>query len=153
VASILHKVNQVICLDDVLKDILSSLSLIMIDNEIQQVSYSGAGDLPLLHYQSKSAQLKKVGSDGLLLGLFPEGEYTEQHIHLEDNDRLFIFTDGMTDLFAGTGKKSDYNQFMNTLSPLLVHEKSFKQLQQEYFALPAGGRVDDCSIIQIHKQS
>ena len=153
VASILRKVNEVICLDDVLKDILSSLSLILIDNETQEISYSGAGDLPLLHYRANAKQLKQITSDGLLLGLFANGNYTEQQIHLEDNDRLLIFTDGMTDFSAGSSKKSDYNQFMNNLEPFLTHNQSFKALEQEYFASSTSEKVDDCSIIQIYKVS
>lgn len=153
VASILHKVNEVICLDDVLKDMLSSLSLVMIDKQTQQISYSGAGDLPLLYYNAITAETKQISSDGLLLGLFPDGKFSEQQISLGNNDRLFIFTDGMTDLTAGSGKKSDYNQFVNSLQPLLKHNRSFESLKHELFELPATLRVDDCSIIQIRKTS
>jgi sigma-B regulation protein RsbU (phosphoserine phosphatase) len=151
VASILHKVNEVICLDDVLKDTLSSLSLIMIDTGTQQVSYSGAGDLPLLYYNARIGTTKRISSDGLLLGLFSDGKFSEQQISLENNDRLFIFTDGMTDLSAGSGKKSDYNQFTNSLSPLLNDNYTFERLKHELFELSANLRVDDCSIIQIRK--
>lgn len=153
VSSILRKVNEVICVDDVLKDMLSSLSLVMIDTAENRVVYSGAGDLPLLHYSHEASQLKKIGSDGLLLGLFPNASFTEQQIGLGNNDRLFIFTDGMTDLTAGKVKKSDYNHFMNSLSPLLNEEYSFESMKKELFEVPAELRVDDCSIIQIRKTS
>jgi phosphoserine phosphatase RsbU/P len=151
VASILSKVNQMICLDDVLKDILSSLSLIMIDHETKQLSYSGAGDLPLLHFEAQTGQIKQVSSDGLLLGLFEQGNYSEKNVSLAKDDRLFIFTDGMTDLSAGVGKKSDYNSFRNSLIPLLTNNYNFEGLKDELFASLADKRVDDCSIIQIHK--
>ncbi|MGN6180772.1 MAG: SpoIIE family protein phosphatase [Mucilaginibacter sp.] len=153
VASILRKVNEVICLDDVLKDMLSSLSLVMIDSETQQISYSGAGDLPLLYFNAKTAVTKQISSDGLLLGLFPDGRFSEQQISLENNDRLFIFTDGMTDLSAGSGKKSDYKQFTNSLSPLLECDYTFESLKYKLFESSADLRVDDCSIIQIRKTS
>lgn len=153
VASILRKVNEVICLDDVLKDMLSSLSLVMIDSETQQISYSGAGDLPLLYFNAKTAVTKQISSDGLLLGLFPDGRFSEQQISLENNDRLFIFTDGMTDLSAGSGKKSDYKQFTNSLSPLLECDYTFESLKHKLFESSADLRVDDCSIIQIRKTS
>jgi len=151
VASKLRKVNEVICLDDVLKDMLSSLSLVLIDTSVNRISYSGAGDLPLLHYSAETSQLNRISSDGLLLGLFRNGNFTEQNISLENNDRLFIFTDGMTDLFAGDGKKSDYSQFMNRLKPLLDANHSFEDLKNELFESATSLRVDDCSIIQIRK--
>jgi sigma-B regulation protein RsbU (phosphoserine phosphatase) len=151
VASIMQKVNDVICYDDVLKDILSSLSLIMIDNKTQQISYAGAGDLPLLYYESKTSQIKKITADGLLLGLFPDGIYTEQHIKLAKDDQLFIFTDGMIDFLDLKGKKSDYNNFMNDIEPLLNKKYTFKQLKTDLFEATLATRVDDCSIINIYK--
>lgn len=151
VASILKKVNKVICLDDVLKDMLSSLSLVMIDTAANIITYSGAGDLPLLHYNPETAQFKKVGSDGLLLGLFPDADFTEQQISLGINERLFIFTDGMTDLSVGNVKKSDYNLFMNNLLPLLNDDHPFEKIKNELFEVSTDRRVDDCSIIQIRK--
>lgn len=151
VSSILQKVNNVICLDDILKDILSSLSLLMIDNETQQITYSGAGDLPLLHYDSKAARFKKISSDGLLLGLFPDGNYTEQLINLAKDDQLFIFTDGMTDFSDSGGKKSDYNIFANELEPYLNKKYNFEQIKTDLFKPAITARVDDCSIINIYK--
>ena len=153
VAEILQKVNEVICLDDVLKDILSSLSLLMIDNQTQQITYSGAGDLPLLHYEAKTKQLKQISGDGLLLGLFAGSNYGEQQISLSKGDQLFIFTDGMIDFSGNTGKKSDYNNFANNLAPLLNAEMPFENIKKSLFEAAAATQVDDCSIISIYKTS
>ncbi len=151
VASILQKVNDVICYDDVLKDILSSLSLLMIDNETNQISYSGAGDLPLLHYEAETGLLKKVYADGILLGLLANSVYTEQRINLGKNDQLFIFTDGMIDFSNDKGKKSDYDGFMNNLKPFLNKSYNFKELETNLFESAPATRVDDCSIININR--
>ncbi|HEX3384849.1 MAG TPA: fused response regulator/phosphatase, partial [Mucilaginibacter sp.] len=104
-AEILQKVNSVICYDNALKDILSTMSLIMIDKQEQVVSYSGAGDLPVLHYKACTGEMVQVESSGLLLGLFPDGGYTEEHIKLATNDQLFIFTDGLIDYEDENGEK------------------------------------------------
>jgi phosphoserine phosphatase RsbU/P len=151
VGSILQKVNEVICLDDVLKDILSSLSLLMIDNETQQISYSGAGDLPLLYYEAKTSQLKQISGDGLLLGLFAWSTYGEQLINLAKDDQLFIFTDGMIDFSATDGKKSDYNSFSKNIDSLLNNKHSFKRIKSVLFEPSLAIQVDDCSIINIRK--
>jgi len=151
VGSILQKVNNVICYDDVLKDILSSLSLLMIDNETKQISYSGAGDLPLLHYEAATGELKKVNGDGILLGLLADGIYTEQRINLAKDDQLFIFTDGMIDSLDVNGKKSDYNGFMNNLKSFLNKNNNFKALETGLFDYAPTTRVDDCSIINIFR--
>jgi len=151
VGSILQKVNDVICLDDVLKDILSSLSLLMIDNETQIITYSGAGDLPLLHFEAGTSSLKQIRGEGLLLGLFGGNEYTEQQITLSENDQLFIFTDGMIDFSGDTGKKTDYSTFVHNIDLMLNKKYSFKRIQEELFEPLIAVQVDDCSIINIRK--
>jgi len=151
VGSILQKVNDVICLDDVLKDILSSLSLLMIDNETQIITYAGAGDLPLLHFEANTLTLKQISGDGLLLGLFAGNEYTGQQITLSKNDQLLIFTDGMIDFSDDTGKKSDYNTFERNIDLMLNKKYSFKRIQDELFEPSLAVQVDDCSIINIRK--
>ena len=151
VGSILQKVNDVICLDDVLKDILSSLSLLMIDNETLIITYAGAGDLPLLHFEADTSTLKQISGDGLLLGLFAGNEYTEQQITLAKNDQLLIFTDGMIDFSDDTGKKSDYNTFARNIDLMLNKKYSFKRIQDELFEPSLAVQVDDCSIINIRK--
>lgn len=153
VGSILQKVNDVICLDDVLKDILSSLSLLMIDNETHVITYSGAGDLPLLHYKAETLTLKQINGDGLLLGLFADSNYSEQLIELAENDQLFIFTDGMIDFSDSNGNKSDYNSFSNKIYCLLNKKHSFKRIKDELFEPALTVQVDDCSIINIRKKT
>jgi len=153
VSDILKKVNEVICLDDVLKDILSSLSLLMIDNQTQQISYSGAGDLPLLHYQAQTSRLKQISGDGLLLGLFAGSSYSGQTITLDAGDQLFIFTDGMIDFAGDKGNKSDYKGFTARLETLLNEGIPFGIIKNTLFAPAADVQVDDCSIINIYKTS
>jgi len=149
-AKILQQVNDVICFDEVLKDILSSLSLILIDSESAIITYSGAGDLPLLHYKHAENAFKHISSSGLLLGLFADGSYSEQQLTLQPKDGLFIFTDGMIDFADGTGKKSDYNLFAARLLDLLKNGSSFTDIKKQ-FEQNLQGQVDDQSVICIYK--
>ncbi|MBS7566249.1 fused response regulator/phosphatase [Mucilaginibacter sp. Bleaf8] len=149
-AVILQKVNYIVCHDDMLRDVLSSLSLLRVDRVTGQLFYAGAGDMPLLHYHAQSGELKQVNSSGLLLGMFADGSYDEQEIKLNSNDRLFIFTDGLTDYAAEEGKKSDYDSFALRLQQLLTYNPSFESLKQELVP-KIETLVDDCTIIQIHK--
>ena len=151
-AEILQKVNSVICYDNALKDILSTMSLIMIDKQEQVVSYSGAGDLPILHYKGCTGELEQVESSGLLLGLFEDGGYTEERIELKANDQLFIFTDGLIDYEDAGEKKTDYNLFKNKLSGMIAEGLNFKQIRNNLLQNLSPSLVDDCSIINIKKQ-
>lgn len=151
-AEILQKVNSVICYDNALKDILSTMSLIMIDKQEQVVTYSGAGDLPMLRYKGCTGTLEQVESSGLLLGLFPDGGYTEERIELKQNDQLFIFTDGLIDYEDNGEKKTDYNLFKNKLQGMIGEGLNFKQIRNSLLQNLSPALVDDCSIINITKQ-
>lgn len=150
-AKILQQVNTIICFDEVLKDILSSLSLLLIDSQTNKITYSGAGDLPLLHYSYEAGELNMISSSGLLLGLFEEGNYNEKEITLKQGDRLFAFTDGMIDFVDATGKKSDYNQFSKRLKPFMEKQNNFTQIVSDLFNHNLNEQVDDRSIISIYK--
>lgn len=151
-AEILQKVNSVICYDDALKDILSTMSLVMVDKQEQVITYAGAGDLPALHYKAEASEMAQVDSDGLLLGLFPDGGYTEQRVQLKPGDQFFIFTDGLIDYEENGEKKSDYNLFKDKLLHMIEDKMTFKQIRQHLLQNLSPALVDDCSIINISKQ-
>jgi len=150
-SSILDKVNSVVCFDDVLKDILSTLSLVLIDSETGAITYSGAGDLPLLHYKSIEKEMEIVTSSGLLLGLFENGNFNRQEICLEKGDSLFIFSDGMIDFSDLAGKKSDYNMFTGMIRKNLNCGQTFTQIKDNFANNGLNEQVDDRSIISITK--
>lgn len=151
-AVILQKVNQIICTDEALQDILSSVSLLMIDQQTNRITYAGAGDLPVLRYRADTQTLEKMQTGGLLLGLFPDGSYDEQQINMATGDQLFIFTDGVID-YAVDDKhaKSDYHFFMSKLDELTRTESPFESLKAFLSKQSADKQVDDCSIIHLLK--
>lgn len=149
-AKILAQVNNVICQDEVLKDILSSMSLVLIDSQTSTITYSGGGDLPLLHYKHAEGTFTNISSSGLLLGLFTDGNYNQRELIMQPNDGLFIFTDGMIDFADASGKKSDYNRFAASLLTMLKTQTSFTDMK-ELFEHDLQGQVDDKSIIGIYK--
>ncbi|OKS85930.1 SpoIIE family protein phosphatase [Mucilaginibacter polytrichastri] len=151
VASILEKVNQIICEDEALKDILSSLSLLMVDHEKGHVTYAGAGDLPLLYYQAKTKKFESLRCSGLLLGMFTNVEYDEQQINMQPGDQLFIFTDGIIDYAVAGDTKSDYNLFAKKLETITDSRNSFDKLKQFLVKQPPASQVDDGSIIHVYK--
>ena len=150
-ATILQKVNNIIFYDDVLKDILLSLSLLLIDSETNKIVYSGAGDLPLLHYKAQTGSVVHIASSGLLLGLFEQGNYTQQEIFLDAGDQLLIFTDGMIDFATDAGKKSDYNLFTQLVQPYLTTENAFSKMKEDLFNKGLNKQIDDQTIISIYK--
>jgi sigma-B regulation protein RsbU (phosphoserine phosphatase) len=148
--SILQKINAVVYHDPVVNDVLSSLSLLMVDTLGASITYSGAGDLPLLYYNTVDKSLKQIGSSGMLLGLMPDGDFDEQVLKLNTGDRLFIFTDGIIDFEDTNGKKTDYNTFTEAVKPYLG--QSFAAFKKSTFLQgKTVAHIDDCSLIHLQK--
>lgn len=151
-AAILQKVNHIIATDEVLADILSSLSLLMIDHEKNTISYSGAGDLPIVYYEAATGRLTELQSSGLLLGLFADGMYEEQQMAMQANDQLFIFTDGIIDYAVDKDhSKSDYKYFVQKLKEITDKQDTFANLKDYLKKNAVTAQVDDCSIIHLLK--
>lgn len=150
-AKILQQVNKIICYDDVLKDIFSSLSLLLINTTTGCVSYSGAGDLPLLHYSAAKSKVSTISSSGLLLGLMADGSYSEKEITLNKGDTLFAFTDGIIDFADATGKKTDYHGFAQQLQQWLNNGEGFAGIKKHLEQKQDIQQIDDQSIISIYK--
>jgi phosphoserine phosphatase RsbU/P len=58
----------------------------------------GGHPRPLLLRPDGTAQV--VGAMGPLLGVIPEAKFTDEHVELERDDLLVLYTDGLTDALA-----------------------------------------------------
>jgi sigma-B regulation protein RsbU (phosphoserine phosphatase) len=153
-AAILNKINRVVMHDPVLNEVLSTLSMMMIDVEEQSINYAGAGDLPVLYYKKEDESLTTIKSTGLLLGIFEDGSYTENTLKLNSGDELMLITDGIIDFEDKQGKITDYNRFPDTIGHLLGTENSFDRIMKHSFIINKSiEQIDDCSIIHIRKES
>jgi sigma-B regulation protein RsbU (phosphoserine phosphatase) len=150
--TIVQKINKLICMDEGLQNILSSLSLLLLDSETGEVHYTGAGDLPLISYQPSSGKTSTILSSGLLLGLLDDGFYDKQVIHMKTGDQLVIFTDGMIDIPSDGTKKSDYPFFVSKIKPHLGGSESFEMIKSNVLeGINDTNQMDDASLIFIEK--
>lgn len=148
--NILEKINTIVYHDPVVNDVLSSVSLLMIDAEEGAVKYSGAGDLPILFYNFEDKAASQVRSSGMLLGLMPDGDYDELVLKLNPGDQLYVLTDGLIDYEGPDGKKTDYETFTQAVAPYLGQPfGGFKK--GEFLKEKAIAQIDDCSLIYLQK--
>jgi sigma-B regulation protein RsbU (phosphoserine phosphatase) len=151
-ASIIAKINRVIVLDTVLADVLSTLTLLMVDHKTGKIHYSGAGDLPIICYKASEKKLHSIESSGLLLGAMPDGQYDEKVIEMEKGDQLIIVSDGMIDFDTESGKKSDYDLFFKKMKIVAGQDDSFDLIKDVTFSDEnSKGFVDDCSLIFLER--
>ncbi|MBK0379015.1 fused response regulator/phosphatase [Mucilaginibacter segetis] len=148
--SILQKINAVVYHDPVVNDVLSSLSLVMIDAANGSVKYSGAGDLPLLYYNSNTRKANRITSSGMLLGLMIDGDFNETELILNKNDILFTLTDGIIDFETPQGKRTDYDVFEKAVEAFF--DRPFREFKEgDFLKEKALEHVDDCSLIYLKK--
>lgn len=151
-ASILNKINRIVCLDPVLGDVLSTLSLLRIDKTSSSVYYSGAGDLPIIIYHKLERKTCTKQSKGLLLGIMEDGLYDEDVLKLATGDQVIVISDGMIDFDELNVKKTDYNLFLTELKPILGKEDTFMQIKKNMFSdSKKRAVVDDRSLVFIQK--
>jgi sigma-B regulation protein RsbU (phosphoserine phosphatase) len=90
---IMSKVNESIYNDERISDVFVTMSLVLIDKSKKSLSYSGAGDLPLLYFNQ--SEILPIKSKGVLLGFSEDGNYEDVDIELKTNDYIFLITDGI----------------------------------------------------------
>lgn len=150
--SIMQKINSVIYHDPVVSEVLSTLSLIMIDSKHETLSYTGAGDLPLLYFSCAEKKLNRISSSGLLLGISKEGGFDEHLFTMQPGDQLILVTDGLIDKETPAGKKTDLDSFTDEIAKYLGKFNSFESLKSDGFLNEkADEQIDDCSLIFIQK--
>jgi sigma-B regulation protein RsbU (phosphoserine phosphatase) len=57
--------------------------------------YAGAGHPQLLMASTTPENVRLIEENGLMLGLFPEAEYSSTEIPLKAGDRCLLYTDGV----------------------------------------------------------
>jgi len=149
---IMAKLNRVIHSDEILSDIFSTLSILLIDDEDGKIKYTGAGDLPLLKYELNKDTLTSYQSDGILLGFSANNTFNEIELELKAGEELYLISDGMIDFEVNGAIKSDLNLLKSKLHDLKHQGKSTIAIKESLFN-KTKSQVDDCSIIILSKKN
>lgn len=68
---------------------------LLLDTENGRMLYSAAGHPPLLLW--RDGKLERIESNGLIIGVVPDGDYPVCSLRLERGDRFLLYTDGVTE--------------------------------------------------------
>src|SRR5699024_3714755 len=68
------------------------------DVKDQSLCFSSAGHEPVYLYHYEYDEFEELDGKGLVVGVMKDTEYDEVSSRLEDNDMLFIYTDGVSEL-------------------------------------------------------
>jgi phosphoserine phosphatase RsbU/P len=82
----------------------ASAAYLWIDTEDGSARYSAAGHPPLLCWRNTSGEMRRIESNGLLLGIKPASEYPVCTVPVAPSDRFLLYTDGVTEPENASGE-------------------------------------------------
>lgn len=130
------------------------LALCCYDNKTKELQFAGAYN-PL--YLIRDGDVVQVKPDKFAIGNYYEDEtkkYTNHKIQLQENDYIYVFSDGYADQFGGPkGKKFMYKRFRDYLLTLngksMNAQKEFLDKTLEEWKGPLE-QIDDILVIGMH---
>lgn len=94
--NVLTSINQIF-LRDIKTDNFVTTFYAIFNLKTKLLQYANAGHNPILLYHRDSGQFQLLKADGLFLGVFDDLMMKENQIQLSVNDRLILYTDGLTE--------------------------------------------------------
>lgn len=149
---ILTEVNKAIANDAKISEIFTTLSIISIDSQTNEVSYSGAGDLPLVLLR-EDGTVEKISSDGILLGFDKDAVYHSTITQMKANDNLIVMTDGILESVNSVGKPFGELGLNNTLATIQNQNDKFLAFQKEFTLFTQGNFDDDVTLVTVSRGS
>jgi len=104
-AIVLNKMNKDFCSVLQTGEFFSAF-LSIFDRQENILRYANAGHPRPLLYDYKTGEVKKLDTDGFLLGIIDLGVgFSQKEIKLNDQNRLFIYTDGLNEAVNKKGEQ------------------------------------------------
>lgn len=94
-AKVLSGLNQALC--GMFSQYYVTCAYIFVDMETKTLSYAGAGHPPLLLWRKSTGRVTELLHNGLMLGLFPDRNYSALQVPIERGDRIVLYTDGIVE--------------------------------------------------------
>lgn len=132
--SVFYILNDIICRSTVQSNFVTALYCI-IKRDTNKLILSNAGHQPLLIYRQKNDEFIEVQSSGIPLGISKSIVLEEKEIQLAKGDRVFLYTDGLTECTDHARHQFGEDGFMtfiranSTLSPNQFTEKLLSTLR------------------------
>lgn len=120
-----------------------------LNHKTKKISYSSAGHPPALIVRKKSeSELIKLSNINNFIGFMPGIKFSSASFDLEENDSIYIYSDGLYEIVQPDGKVISQEEFLKSiisfnemsLDKILLNLRS-KQMNDTF--------TDDCALIRI----
>jgi serine phosphatase RsbU (regulator of sigma subunit) len=71
---------------------------IIYDNNSKRIHFTNAGHVKVLYFRASKNRMLGLDSDGFFLGISDQNNYEAKSIPVEEGDRIFLYTDGITEI-------------------------------------------------------
>jgi sigma-B regulation protein RsbU (phosphoserine phosphatase) len=123
---VLRGLNRALC--GKFEEHFVTAAYLFVDLEQGLLRYSAAGHPPMLLSSRNSGAVRRIEENGVMLGMFPEAQYTSLEIQCGQGERCLLYTDGVSE--AHNAAQQEYGK---------VRCEEFLKNQRE---LPAGEFAD-----------
>lgn len=150
-AEILSNVNRAVYQDSKISEVFTTLSVIILHPKDGTVSYSGAGDVPLLFLNRKSNRVQQILSKGVLLGFVEKADYKDVEVSMDKDDFLFILTDGVTETRNNKNEMLGEEHLKRIIEEASTVEDPIQEIQRSIRDFSNGIFEDDVSMIIVKR--
>lgn len=151
-AKILEKVNATVYKDAKVSEVFTTLSILIINVKDSKIIYSGAGDLPLIHYKKNMTEISKIKSKGILLGFSDKVNYEDISVELEKDDIILMLTDGIIEAHNKNGEQFGDQNLYSSLMSLNGTDNILEKFKEDFNSFTSKQYSDDISLISIIKK-
>lgn len=148
-AEILKRVNDAVYQDSKISEVFVAISVVLINNKTFELKYCGAGDIPITIKEKSSNEIKKLSSDGLLIGLSKKEEYSDTSLKLNPGDIVLMMTDGIIESRNKAEKQFGETKLIEVLQTNDFNENPMEKLKEEFVSYTNQNFEDDISLITI----
>jgi sigma-B regulation protein RsbU (phosphoserine phosphatase) len=129
------------------------------DPQTRLLSYSNAAHNPPLLWQASTRSIKRLDTEGMLIGLEADSQYEDAQVQLASGDTIIYYTDGFTDAANQNGDRFDEENLTQAFQWACEHCTStqaildylFEQVQQFLGSTNPNG--DDMTLVVMQVKS
>ncbi len=111
----LSQVNKIV-LGAAPPDTFVTMALMVYDPALRTLEFSNAGHNPPLYYQHQDGSVNTLELPGCALNCLPDASYSTERIALQDEDFVFLYTDGLSEATDRSLQMFGYERLKSTLN-------------------------------------
>jgi sigma-B regulation protein RsbU (phosphoserine phosphatase) len=158
-ARILQHLNRVMYADLENSQRFVTLFYSEYDPETRILSYSNAAHNPPLLWQASTRSIRRLDTEGMLIGLEADSHYEDAQVKLAPGDTIIYYTDGFTDASNQKGDRFDEENLTKAFQWACEHctdsqgilDYLFEQVQQFIGSTNLNG--DDMTLVVMQVKS